>query len=209
MVAVAVMGADEPQQSTLPALSTDRLELRPVEEADLGLLIQLNSDPAVMTHIRGRAATITETRAEWSQRLTRQSNPARGLGYWLGFEDAEFVGWWSASWFAPRPETSGIGYRLCTAGWGRGLATEGARAMVGQAFADPGIERVFASTKSGNTRSRRVLEKLAMTHTATWTRAGDDRLLDSEYDEVGYELSRADWRTQRRRTARADPGVPE
>lgn len=168
-------------RSSLPVLRTERLELRQAHDADLGLLIELNSDPAVMAHIRGRAATPAETRAEWRQRLDHQSVATRGLGYWLGFEGNTFVGWWSASYFAPRPEISGIGYRLRNAAWGQGLATEGARAMVEQAFADPGIEGVFASTKTANTGSRRVLEKLGLANTST------------ELGTVGYELTRADW----------------
>lgn len=181
------------QRNVLPALSTDRLKFRPVSEDDLALLIALNSDAAVMACIRGRAATPEETVAEWRQRLTHQSDPSRGLGYWLGFEDGTFMGWWSASWFAPRPEISGIGYRLCTHGWGRGLASEGASAMIAQAFTDLGVKRVFASTMAVNTRSRRVLEKLGMTHTSTWVKEREDRIPGWEQGEVGYELTRAGW----------------
>ena len=174
-------------------MSTERLDLRPVVEGDLDLLVALNSDPEVMAHIRGRPATPSETSAEWSERLSNRSHPARGLGYWLGFEDDEFVGWWSASYCAPRPELSGIGYRLCRASWGRGLATEGARAMVAQGFADPGVARVFASTMAVNIGSRRVLEKLAMTHTSTWMGERDNSIPGSEHGEVGYELPREQW----------------
>ena len=174
-------------------LRTERLELRPAQEADLGMLIELNSDAAVMAHIRGRAATSAETRAEWSQRLDHQSNSTRGLGYWLGFEGGTFVGWWSASFFAPRPDISGIGYRLSSHSWGRGLATEGARAMIGQAFADRGIDTVFASTMAANTGSRRVLEKLGLTHTSSWVDKGKVAIAGSQLGEVGYELTRAQW----------------
>lgn len=100
-------------RSSLPALRTQRLELRQVDEADLGLLIELNSDSTVMTHIR---------------------------------------------------------------------ATERGRAMIGQAFTDPGIGLVFAGTKDANTGSRRVLEKLGMRHAFT----ADD-------GTVGYELTRINW----------------
>lgn len=157
------------------------------------MLIELNSDAAVMAHIRGRAATPAETRAEWRQRLDHQSDPTRGLGYWLGFKDGTFVGWWSASYFAPRPEISGIGYRLCSAAWGRGLATEGAHAMIGQAFADRGTDTVFASTMAANTGSRRVLEKLGLTHTSSWVDEGKVAIAGSQLGEVGYELTRAQW----------------
>jgi RimJ/RimL family protein N-acetyltransferase len=161
-------------------LSTDRLDLVPVGFHDLGQMVDLNSDPAVMTYVRGRAATPDETLAEWHQRLEAQSDPARGLGYWAGYENGGFVGWWSASSFVGRPELSGLGYRLRSSGWGRGLATEGARAMVGQAFACHDVARVVASTMATNAGSRRVLEKLGMR--VTW-----------DEGEVGYELTRAAW----------------
>ncbi len=148
---------------------------------DLDVMVELNADPRVMTFIRGRAATADETHDEWRQRLEHQTDRGRGLGYWAGFEDGVFAGWWSASSFEGRPEISGIGYRLRAAAWGRGLATEGARAMVTQAFACPEVERVFASTKAANTGSRRVLEKLGMWHTST----------GPQEDEVLYELGRA------------------
>jgi RimJ/RimL family protein N-acetyltransferase len=184
----------ESERRGLPALSTDRLELRPVEVDDLDLMVDLNSDPGAMTYIRGRAATPDETVAEWRQRLEHQSDPARGLGYWAGFDAGTFVGWWSASSFEGRPEISGIGYRLRAAGWGRGLATEGAVAMMSRAFACRDIGRVFATTMAANTGSRRVLEKLGMAHTATWAAQGEKRQIPGwKHGEVGYELTRAEW----------------
>ncbi len=177
----------------LPTLTTKRLVLRPVTVDDLPLMVELNADPIVMRFIRGRAATAEETAAEWRQRLERQSDPARGLGYWSGFEAGTFVGWWSASCFAGRPETSGIGYRLGAAHWDRGLATEGARAMIGRAFACADVKQVYASTMAANTGSRRVLEKLGMRHAATWD-ADEKRDVPGWRDgEVGYQLDRAEW----------------
>ena len=176
-------------------MSTDRLELRPVEVDDLDLMVDLNSAPEVMTYIRGRAATPDETVVEWRQRLEHQSDPARGLGYWAGFAAGTFVGWWSASSFEGRSEISGIGYRLRAAGWGRGLATEGARAMIRQAFSCRDIDRIFATTMAANAGSRRVLEKLGMAHTATWAAQEEKQQIPGwQHGEVGYELSRAEWK---------------
>ncbi len=174
-------------------MSTRRLELRPVRAVDIDDLIALNADPAVMAHILGRAATPAETRDEWQRRLTLQVNPALGLGYWLGLEGGAVVGWWSASWFEPRPEIAGIGYRLRASAWGRGLATDGARAMIEQAFAAPGIQSVFASTMAVNRGSRRVLEKIGMVHTSTWSEEWDEPIPGSEHGEVGYEATRDAW----------------
>jgi RimJ/RimL family protein N-acetyltransferase len=124
-------------------------------------MVDLNPDPAVMTYIRGRPATPDETAAEWRQRLDHQCDVARGLGYWAGFEDGAFVGWWSASSFEGRREISGVGYRLRASGWGRGLATEGAHEMVRQAFSCLEVDRVVASTVASNAGSRRVLVTMA------------------------------------------------
>ncbi len=141
----------------------------------------------------GRAATVEETTAEWRRRLDHQSDPARGLGYWALVEDGAFVGWCSASSFVGRPDISGVGYRLSRPAWGRGLATEAARAMVDHAFSVPAVERVLASTMAVNTGSRRVLEKAGLHHASTWHVDRDDPLPGSELGEVGYEVSRAEW----------------
>lgn len=174
-------------------LRTERLRLEPVYDAHLPLLVELNADPEVMRFILGRAATPDETSAEWVRRRGEQSDPARGLGYWVGLVDDDFVGWWSASAFAADPTRSGTGYRLVRSAWGRGLATEGARAMVDYAFTVPGVERVVASTMAVNTGSRRVLEKAGLAHVDTSYVTWRDPLPGAEQGEVTYELDRDDW----------------
>ena len=51
-----------------------------------------------------------------------------------------------------------------------------------------------------NAGSRRVLEKVGLTHTSTWMYDTDDPLPGSEHGEVGYELTRAEWAATSRRT---------
>ena len=148
-----------------------------------------------MRYLLGRPATREETGAEWERRLGVQSDPARGLGYWAGFEGDAFAGWWSAPSFATDAAQAGLGYRLARSAWGRGLATEGARAMVAHAFSVPGVERVVASTMGVNLSSRRVLEKAGLRHVATWHEEWDDPLPGSEEGEVGYAIARTDWLT--------------
>ena len=104
------------------------------------------------------------------------------------------MGWWSASSFEGRPEISGIGYRLRATGWGRGLATEGAEAMIRQAFSCRDVDRVVASTMAANTGSRRVLEKLGMTQNASWAAPQDRQHIPGwKLGEVAYELTRSEW----------------
>ncbi len=56
-----------------------------------------------------------------------------------------------------------IGWRLAADYWGQGLATEGARAVVGQARDVMGLDALVSFTVPANFRSRRVMEKLGMT----------------------------------------------
>ena len=51
-----------------------------------------------------------------------------------------------------------LGYRLHPAFWGRGLATEGAQALIESAFERLHLDRIVATTMADNTGSWRVLE---------------------------------------------------
>ena len=48
--------------------------------------------------------------------------------------------------------------------WGRGLATEGAREVLRYALREGGLSKVVSFTTESNAPSRRVMEKLGMTH---------------------------------------------
>jgi len=55
-----------------------------------------------------------------------------------------------------------LGYRFRPASWGRGYATEAARAVLACAFEELGAPRVVADADAANTASLRVLEKIGM-----------------------------------------------
>jgi RimJ/RimL family protein N-acetyltransferase len=57
-----------------------------------------------------------------------------------------------------------IGWRLAFEHWGKGFATEGARAARRHAFETLKLEEVVSFTVPANLRSRRVMEKLGMSH---------------------------------------------
>lgn len=58
--------------------------------------------------------------------------------------------------------TAELGYWIGKPFWGRGYATEAARAVVAYGFDTLGLHRVFAMAYSRNPTSSRVLEKLGM-----------------------------------------------
>jgi RimJ/RimL family protein N-acetyltransferase len=62
-----------------------------------------------------------------------------------------------------------IGWRLSAEYWGRGYATEGAKAALSFGFDELQLVEIVSYTVPDNVRSRRVMERIGMTHDA----AGD------------------------------------
>jgi RimJ/RimL family protein N-acetyltransferase len=87
-----------------------------------------------------------------------------------------------------------IGWRLARAHWGRGYATEAARAALGHAFGPLGLGEVVAFTVPANVPSRAVMTRLGMTRTPADD--FDHPLLPEGHPlrrHVLYRIARADW----------------
>lgn len=84
-----------------------------------------------------------------------------------------------------------LGYILASRAWGRGLATEAARAMVRAGFEQLGLERIYGVCETTHAASRRVLEKAGLRHSRTV--AGYRRAKGRSWDMDVCEVLRADW----------------
>ncbi|MGW1069671.1 GNAT family N-acetyltransferase [Streptomyces aureus] len=180
-------------------LETDRLTLRRFTADDADLLIELDSDPAVMRYLSGGEPTAPD--------IVRERyipNILAGYAKWDGelglFAAHEKDGDAFIGWFILRPEPDGprdeveLGYRLRQAAWGRGYATEGSRALLAKAFTELGVRTVWAETMTVNRGSRNIMEKLAMTHTETIPTPPDMEMVEgSEHGGVRYEITREQW----------------
>lgn len=187
-------------------LETARLILRRFTPEDAELLVALDDDPAVMRWLTGGAATPRETiEGKILPAFVASGADGAGYGVWAAHERAsgDFVGWFSLRRKADAADTATLGYRLRRAAWGRGLATEGARTVIGRGFADGGLGRVLASTYEENRGSRRVMEKLGLTFVRGY-RFTDEDMASQETvakaeakpwdgDEVEYALTREAW----------------
>lgn len=171
-----------------PTLRTARLRMTPLAESDLPHLVAMNGDPEVMRFITGRASTPQEVADE----LPGLLGDARGMGLWSGYDGATFVGVWFLTVDPDDPEAGELGWRLPRSAWGRGLAVEGACAVVAHGFETLRLQRLWAETMAVNTRSRRVMERLGMRHVRTDVREWDDPIPGWEHGEVRYELTRDD-----------------
>ncbi|GAB2601305.1 GNAT family N-acetyltransferase [Kribbella endophytica] len=178
-----------------PGLRTGRLELVPLGDEHLELEVLLDSDPEVMRYLGGRARPRGEVEAAHRRRLEdARRNP--GLGFWVGFDDDGFVGWWilRPPYGPDQPKVEGeaeLGYRLLRERWGRGYASEGSRELLRYGFGEVGLERIFAQTLTVNVGSRATMASLGFTFARAFPSSHDEP--GAEYGEVEYEMRSADW----------------
>jgi RimJ/RimL family protein N-acetyltransferase len=147
-------------------LSTERLLLRRWRQEDLDPYAELCADPAVMRWIgTGRVRTreecakaISAFERAWDEHgFGLFALELQGSGRLIGF-----VGL-SVPDFLPEilPSVE-IGWRLAADQWGKGLATEGARATLAFGFGQAGLDRIVSIHQVGNDASGRIMEKLGM-----------------------------------------------
>lgn len=187
-------------------LETERLLLRRLTLDDLDALIELNRDPEVMRFINGGIPTPP-------QMVERSILPGYleayerypGFGHWAAIERSSgaFLGYVGLEPEPGRPPgDAALGYRMRSSAWGKGYATEGARAVIRTAFTQLDVERIFAVTYQDNLASRRVMEKLGMRLVRRFRMTPEELLADGNYyptldlwdgDDVEYALDRAEW----------------
>jgi RimJ/RimL family protein N-acetyltransferase len=182
-------------------LETERMRLRRFTAADVDDLAALHGDPAVMRYIDNHTvprAVIENQTLPGFLRDYRELPP--GLGHWaaVGKPGREFLGWFGLCPASSRGLDGGteLGYRLRPAVWGRGYATEGARALVRKAFTELGLDQVKATTMTVNTASRRVLEKAGLSLLRVFFLDWPEYLDGAEHGDVEYALTRAGWERQ-------------
>ena len=146
-------------------LETERLVLRHWRPEDRVPFAALNADPEVRRYfpsVLDRATSDAEADRH-AERLDR-----RGWGLWAvgvggGDPFIGFIGLNEVLFEAPFNPSVEIGWRLARSAWGRGYATEGARAVVDHAFDVVGLDEILSFTAVANAPSRRVMEKIGMT----------------------------------------------
>ncbi|MDX6676576.1 MAG: hypothetical protein QOE31_628 [Solirubrobacteraceae bacterium] len=151
-----------------PQLLTARLRLRPWRDDDAPALAAINAHPEVGRYLNnplddGSGATFLDRlRAHWTHHgwghfAVEERAPAEGKPRLLGFAGVGYPAFMAA--LAHRPE---IGWRLDPAVWGRGYATEAARAARADAFGRLDLDELISIIHPANERSRRVAQKLGM-----------------------------------------------
>jgi RimJ/RimL family protein N-acetyltransferase len=155
------MGADADT-----VLRTPRLVLRRWRCADREAFAALNADPRVMAHF---PSTLTREESDASADRIERELAEQPFGLWAveipgvtAF--AGFTGLHVPSFEAAFTPCVEIGWRLAFAHWGRGYATEAARAVLAYAWDPLGLAELVSFTAVDNARSRAVMDRIGMRH---------------------------------------------
>jgi RimJ/RimL family protein N-acetyltransferase len=182
--------AETSRPRAIPTLETDRLTLRAPRREDAKAIATLANDLRIaenllrIPHPYGLAdaerfiAGANATGDETEFLITRGTTVLGACG--VGSRDGE------------QPE---IGYWLGVAFWGRGYATEAARALIDHAFGDLGHDVLLAGARVSNPASRRVLQKCGF----QWTSVGLYRIraIASSAPVDRFRLDRSLWASLR------------
>ena len=174
-------------------LQTERLLLRPWQEADAEECFKYARDPRVGP----MAGWPVHTDAENSRQIIRDvlSGPEiyaivlKETGLPVGS-----IGLHARSGVARADGEAELGYWLGVPYWGRGLVPEAAEAMLRRAFADLDLARVWCCYFEGNEKSRRVQEKLGFRYVRTVENTPVPLLGETRKSYVNL-LTREDWET--------------
>jgi RimJ/RimL family protein N-acetyltransferase len=177
-------------------IGTERLLLRPLEEADLEAAAVYRGDPEVCRFLPFPPQTADDIRGRIGHILGSTSLEGERGGVPVAIvrrDDGELIGDLVLFHLDAVNGTVEIGWVVRPDAAGRGYATEACRALLDTAFRVYGVRRVVARIDADNTASARLAERLGMRLEA--------RLVENEWftgrwgDELDYAILAREWRS--------------
>jgi RimJ/RimL family protein N-acetyltransferase len=171
----------------LEDLSTERMILRRVTEADLEDFTRMYRDERVMATLGG---VVPAEEARRRLGLHVEHWERHGFGWWTlrDPDRGQFIGRGGVKYYSldGRDELE-LGYGLMSEYWGKGLATELSRETLRVAFTVLNASELICFTLPNNVGSRRVMEKVGFHYEKDFVHA--------DLPHVLYRLTAAEWRS--------------
>jgi RimJ/RimL family protein N-acetyltransferase len=197
-----------PNTSIEIVLATERLYLRRFVPGDAVLLFELDSDPEVMRFItKGKPTPLAQIEKVILPRILDHYQKSPTQGCWAAHLSGsdDFIGWFHLRPDKITPQEMELGYRLKRIAWGRGLATEGTRALLEVGFREWDCTKMSARTLIGNLASQRVIQKAGLQFEGEFVYSVEiiPGWTEQERRAVKYGLSRDQFLAQPETRARA------
>lgn len=149
-------------------IETERLILRTWRKEDTDPYFQINQDPKVMEYFPGLQDL--ETTKNFIIKVNNHFDKHGYTLYATARKDTNefigFIGLFVADFEAHFTPATEIGWRLSSKHWGKGFATEGAKAVLDYAFKELEIPEIVSFTAEGNAKSIKVMQKIGLQHNA-------------------------------------------
>jgi [ribosomal protein S5]-alanine N-acetyltransferase len=164
-------------------ITTERLLIRPLTVADVGPMHAVFSDPLVMRYIPEGACDLAGSRRRLEASI--HHHEAHGFSKWAVLErkTGAVIGDCGLKFLEGEPDIE-LGFHIARRYWGRGYATEAARACLHWGLEELGRERILAIVDPANAASARVLEKIGMRRQGWSSHFGRDWHLYVAYREA-------------------------
>jgi [ribosomal protein S5]-alanine N-acetyltransferase len=157
-------------------LETERLLFRKFTIDDAELIYDLNFDPEVTKYTKDPITDVGHARKVLEEVILPQY-ALYGHGRWalLLKENGEFIGWCGLK-YRPELDEIDLGYRFKKKFWGKGYATEAAKASIDYGFGKLNLKTITGRALPGNDASVKVLEKCGMKYIGIQNVDGYDRI---------------------------------
>jgi ribosomal-protein-alanine N-acetyltransferase len=171
-------------------LETSRLILRELLPSDDQGMFELDSDKEVHMYLGNKPVNTIEECREIIKTI-RQQYIDNGIGRWAIIEKStnNFLGWTGFKLVKERTNNHSnyfdLGYRLIRQYWGKGIATEAAKACLDYGFTELKQHVIYGMTDVNNKASKNVLGKSGLKYKETFSLNG--------VPHVWFEISKEDW----------------
>lgn len=143
---------------------TPRLLIREIEIDDVEAVFELNQNPNVIRYTSDPAfKTITDAQ-HLIETVIQPQYKNYGHGRWavITNDTNTFIGWCGLK-FMPELNQVDLGYRYMQHAWGKGYATEAAKASLSYGFDQFNYTQIIGRVMKQNLQSIKVLQKCGMT----------------------------------------------
>jgi len=145
------------------SIKTERLDLKPLSETDFDFIYTLRTRPEYFKYENDVAYNDDEITNQFNRFLDGAKNlPNKGSIQWIAIHNGLKIGevhlW--CNW--EKTSEWEIGWHFMLDYWGKGFATEAAKAVLQYAFANFKINRIMACPNAANTRSIALCERIGM-----------------------------------------------
>jgi|GEM_PF-209538 len=164
-------------------LTTDRLTMRPFRAEDGAMMYALNDDPEVLQYTGDVQFADVAAASAFLRDYDQYEKYSVGRLVVILKETGETLGWCGLK-YHPAADEYDIGYRLFKRHWGKGYATESAKAAMKYGFETLKLDRIIGRARAENPASINVFNKLGMRFVEPYTEDGMNWVLYEMVREI-------------------------